>query len=70
MRDRTYRLAYRVVQVVLVAVWAGPRPMTFSGYRWQVILTGLAWASLVLPTVAVAWTEADEPRRLATGSDS
>ena len=38
VRDRAYRRAYRVVQVVLaaflVAAWAGPRPVTFSGYRW------------------------------------
>ena len=65
MRDRAYRLAYRVVQVVLaaflVAAWAGPRPVTFSGYHWQVVLTGLAWAALVLPTVVVAWTEPIDP---------
>jgi hypothetical protein len=65
VRDRAYRRAYRVVQVVLavflVAAWAGPRPVTFSGYRWQVVLTGLAWAALVLPTVVVAWTEPVDP---------
>jgi hypothetical protein len=38
-----------------------PRPVTFSGYRWQVVLTGLAWAALVLPTVVVAWTEPVDP---------
>jgi hypothetical protein len=65
VRDRAYRRAYRVVQVVLagflVAAWAGPRPVTFSGSRWQVVLTGLAWAALVLPTVVVAWTEPVDP---------
>ena len=65
VRDRAYRRAYRVVQVVLaaflVAAWAGPRPVTFPGYRWQVVLTGLAWAALVLPTVVVAWTEPMNP---------
>ena len=65
VRDRAYRRAYRVVQVVLAAVliaaWAGPRPVTFSGYRWQVVLTGLAWAALVLPTMVVAWTEPVDP---------
>ena len=61
VRDRAYRRAYRVVQVVLVAAWAGPRPVTFFGYRWQVVLTGLAWAALVLPTVVVAWTEPVDP---------
>ena len=65
MRDRAYRRAYRVVQVVLaaflVAAWAGPRPVTLSGYRWQVVLTGLAWAALVLPTA----TGSDRSRPLA-----
>jgi len=65
VRDRAYRRAYRVVQVALagflVAAWAGPRPVTFSGYRWQVVLTGLAWAALVLPTMVVAWTEPVDP---------
>ena len=74
VRDRAYRRAYRVVQVVLatflVAAWAGPRPVTFSGHRWQVVLTGLAWAALVLPTVVVAWTEPvdpDDPRPAPAG---
>jgi hypothetical protein len=35
--------------------------VTLSGYRWQVVLTGLAWAALVLPTVVVAWTEPVDP---------
>ena len=65
VRDRAYRRAYRVVQIVvacfLVAAWAGPRPVTFTGYRWQVVLTGLAWATLVLPTMVVAWTEPVDP---------
>jgi hypothetical protein len=65
VRDRAYRRAYRVVQVILaaflVAAWAGPRPVTLSGYRWQAVLTGLAWAALVLPTVVVAWTEPVDP---------
>jgi hypothetical protein len=65
VRDRAYRRAYRVVQVVLavflVAAWAGPPPVSFSGYRWQVVLTGLAWAALVLPTMVVAWTEPVDP---------
>lgn len=65
VRDRAYRRAYRVVQVVLaaflVAAWAGLRPVTLAGYRRQVVLTGLAWAALVLPTVVVAWTEPVDP---------
>jgi hypothetical protein len=74
VRDRAYRRAYRVVQVVLaaflVAAWAGTRPVTFSGYRRQVVLTGLAWAAHVLPTVVVAWTEPinpDDSRLALTG---
>jgi hypothetical protein len=35
--------------------------VSFSGYRWQVVLTGLAWAALVLPTMVVAWTEPVDP---------
>jgi hypothetical protein len=65
VRDRAYRRAYRVVQVVLagflVAAWAWPRPVSVSGYRWQVVLTGLAWAALMLPTMVVAWTEPVDP---------
>ena len=65
VRDRAYRRAFRVVQLVLaaflVAAWAGPRPVTLSGYRWPVVLTGLAWAALVLPTLVVAWTEPVDP---------
>src|SRR4029453_15758229 len=53
VRDRAYRRRYRVVQVALAAflvpAWAGLRPVTLSGYRRQVVLTGLAWAALVLP---------------------
>jgi hypothetical protein len=35
--------------------------VTLSGYHSQVVLTGLAWAALVLPTVVVAWTEPVDP---------
>ena len=62
VRDHAYRRAYRVLQVVLamfmVAAWsAGPRLANLSAYQWLVVLTGLGWATLVLPTVVVAWTE-------------
>jgi hypothetical protein len=61
VRDRAYRVVQVVLAVFLVAAWAGPRPVSFSGYRWQVVLTGLAWAALVLPTMVVAWTEPVDP---------
>ena len=66
VRDRAYRRAYRVVQVALVAflavAWAaGPRLVSLSASHWLVVLTGLAWATLVLPTVVVAWTEPVDP---------
>jgi hypothetical protein len=37
------------------------KAISFAGYRWQVVLTGLAWAALVLPTMVVAWTEPVDP---------
>jgi uncharacterized iron-regulated membrane protein len=35
--------------------------VSLSASHWLVVLTGLAWATLVLPTVVVAWTEPVDP---------
>ncbi len=79
VRNRAFRYAYLIIQVVLAVIgiltvlYASPRVAMGEHVSVEMstvifVLTAVVWNMSVLPTVLVAWTEPDLPEEQAVGS--